>query len=63
MPVAAAARVLADTLLGQRGRRLSVGTMVMGCDRGLGGVSTGVGKLYYVDSEGSRLQGNYFSVG
>ncbi|CAM9640211.1 unnamed protein product, partial [Ascophyllum nodosum] len=43
MPVATAARVLADTLLGQRGRRLSVGTMIMGCDGGIGG-GGGVGK-------------------
>lgn len=64
MPVATAARVLADTLLGQRGRRLSVGTMVMGYDRGRGGGGDGrEGQLFYVDSEGARVKGRYFSVG
>lgn len=59
MSVATAARVLADTLIGQRGRGLSVGTMVMGHDPGHNGGS----QLYYVDSEGSRVKGRYFSVG
>eukprot|EP00752_Nemacystus_decipiens_P018486 g16575.t1 len=71
MPVATAARVLADTLLGQRGRGLSVGTMIMGHDSrgsgaGAGGSSSdscGGGQLYYVDSEGARVKGRYFSVG
>lgn len=59
MSVATAARVLADTLMGQRGRGLSVGTMVMGHDQG----RTGAAELYYVDSEGARVKGQYFSVG
>lgn len=75
MPVATAARVLADALLGQRGRGLSVGTMIMGHDRrggtggGTGGIgvgsggSGGGGQLYYVDSDGARVKGRYFSVG
>ena len=36
--------------------------MIMGCDGGIGG-GGGVGKLYYVDSDGARLGGSYFSVG
>ncbi|CAN0288262.1 unnamed protein product, partial [Hapterophycus canaliculatus] len=66
MPVATAARVLADALLGQRGRGLSVGTMIMGHDRGSRGgvgVGGGGGQLYYVDSDGARVKGRYFSVG
>lgn len=77
MPVATAARVLADALLGQRGRGLSVGTMIMGHDsRGGGGDAHGSGsgsgsslggggegQLYYVDSDGARVKGRYFSVG
>lgn len=59
MPVATAARVLADTLMGQRGRGLSVGTMVMGYDRDRADAA----QLYYVDSEGARVKGRYFSVG
>ncbi|CAN0377551.1 unnamed protein product [Pylaiella littoralis] len=81
MPVATAARVLADALLGQRGRGLSVGTMIMGHDgrgrsssgsgSGSSGGGTGVdsggtgegGQLFYVDSDGARVKGRYFSVG
>lgn len=75
MPVATAARVLADALLGQRGRGLSVGTMIMGHDSrggagtandggsGSSGGSGGGGQLYYVDSDGARVKGRYFSVG
>ncbi|CAM9348294.1 unnamed protein product [Choristocarpus tenellus] len=57
MAVRTAARVLANTLHGQRGRGLSVGTMVMGHD------DEGGGQLFYVDSEGARVKGKYFSVG
>ncbi|CAM9883942.1 unnamed protein product [Ectocarpus sp. 8 AP-2014] len=72
MPVATAARVLADALLGQRGKGLSVGTMIMGHDRGnrdssgrgsVSGGNQGGGQLYYVDSDGARVKGRYFSVG
>eukprot|EP00903_Cladosiphon_okamuranus_P013756 g12805.t1 len=72
MPVATAARVLADALLGQRGRGLSVGTMIMGHDGRGGGDAHGSGsgssggsggQLYYVDSDGARVKGRYFSVG
>lgn len=76
MPVASAAKVLADTLMGQKRSRLSVGTMVMGHDGGTEGGVDGEegpgsgdgepgkgGQLYYVDSEGSRVKGTYFSVG
>ncbi|CAM9213984.1 unnamed protein product [Ectocarpus sp. 12 AP-2014] len=72
MPVATAARVLADALMGQRGKGLSVGTMIMGHDRGnrdssgkssVRGGNQGGGQLYYVDSDGARVKGRYFSVG
>ena len=74
MPVATAARLLADTLMGQRGKGLSIGTMIMGYDRGGGGGGGGSssgddgndggqGQLFYVDSEGARVPGRYFSVG
>lgn len=68
MSVSTASRVLADTLMAQRGRGLSVGTMVMGYDvgceanRGVAGGGGGA-QLYYVDSEGARMKGRYFSVG
>lgn len=62
MPVATAARVLADTLMGQRRQQLSVGTMIMGHD-GRGGSGGDGAQLFYVDSEGARVKGRYFSVG
>ncbi|CAM9510627.1 unnamed protein product [Phaeothamnion confervicola] len=54
--VQAAARMLANVLHQGSGLDLSLGTMIMGCDND--GAS-----IYYVDSEGSRIKGNYFSVG
>lgn len=56
MSVAAASKLLANTLYHYRGYGLSVGTMIAGWD------TQGPG-LYYVDSEGTRLKGNLFSVG
>lgn len=54
--VAAASKLLAGMILQYKGMGLSMGTMIAGWDkRGPG--------LYYVDSDGTRLEGNLFSVG
>ena len=54
--VAAASKLLANMVYGYKGMGLSMGTMVTGWDkRGPG--------LFYVDDEGTRLNGNLFSVG
>lgn len=54
--VAAASKLLANTMNSYRGYGLSMGTMVTGWDE------TGP-QLYYVDDDGTRLKGNLFSVG
>jgi len=54
--VGAASKMLANTLYSYKGRGLSMGTMIAGWDL------NGPG-LYYVDSEGTRLKGQRFSVG
>lgn len=54
--VAAASKLLANTMNAYRGYGLSMGTMVVGWD------DTGP-QLYYVDNDGTRLKGNLFSVG
>jgi len=54
--VAAASKLLANIFFQYRGQGLSCGTMVAGWDK------TGP-HLYYVDDEGSRYEGNVFSVG
>ena len=54
--VAAASKLLANILYGYKGMGLSVGTMIAGWDK------TGP-NLYHVDSEGTRLKGDKFSVG
>lgn len=54
--VAAASKLLSNTMAQYRGYGLSMGTMVTGWDK------TGP-QLYYVDDEGTRLHGNMFSVG
>jgi len=54
--VAAASKLLANTMMAYRGYGLSMGTMVTGWDE------TGP-QLYYVDNDGTRLKGNLFSVG
>lgn len=54
--VGAASKLLANTLYSYRGKGLSMGTMVAGWD------PDGPG-LYYVDSDGSRIKGQRFSVG
>jgi len=54
--VAAASKLLANIVYGYKGMDLSMGTMICGWDkRGAG--------LYYVDSDGSRLTNDMFSVG
>ena len=54
--VAAASKLLANIVYNYKGMGLSMGTMVCGWDkRGPG--------LYYVDSDGTRLTNNMFSVG
>lgn len=54
--VAAASKLLANTMNAYKGYGLSMGTMVTGWDE------TGP-QLYYVDNDGTRLKGNMFSVG
>lgn len=54
--VAAASKLLANTMSSYRGYGLSMGTMITGWD------NTGP-QLYYVDDDGTRLHGRYFSVG
>jgi 20S proteasome subunit beta 5 len=54
--VSAASKTLSNMVLNYKGRGLSMGTMIAGVDE------DGF-HLYYVDSDGSRLQGNIFSVG
>jgi len=56
MTVAAASKVLSNILFYYRGYGLSVGSMICGWDkRGP--------NIYYVDSDGTRLKGERFSVG
>jgi len=61
--VAAASKLLANTLAGYRGYGLSVGTMITGWDEG----EHGEAQLYYVDNDGLRFKAKetmpYFSVG
>lgn len=54
--VAAASKLLANTMYQYRGYGLSMGTMITGWDK------TGP-QLYYVDDEASRLHGDIFAVG
>ncbi|CEH15210.1 20s proteasome subunit [Ceraceosorus bombacis] len=54
--VAAASKYLSNLVYGYKGMGLSMGTMICGWDK------TGPA-LFYVDSEGSRLKGDVFSVG
>jgi len=56
--VAAASKLLANTVNSYKGYGLSMGTMITGWDENGGGP-----QLYYVDSDGTRLKGNLFSVG
>jgi len=54
--VAGASKILANTLASRKGYGLSIGTMIMGWDKF--GPS-----IFYVDSDGTRLKGDRFSVG
>ncbi|KAG0228851.1 proteasome component PRE2 [Mortierella sp. GBAus27b] len=54
--VAAASKVLSNMVYDYKGMGLSMGTMITGWDK------TGP-QLFYVDSDGSRLRGEKFSVG
>lgn len=54
--VAAASKYLANLVYSYKGMGLSMGTMICGWDK------TGPA-LYYVDSDGTRLKGDVFSVG
>ncbi len=54
--MAAASKILANITYSYKGYGLSMGTMICGFDK------KGPA-IYYVDSDGSRLKGNLFSVG
>jgi len=54
--VAGASKLLANVMSSYRGYGLSMGSMIAGWDE------TGP-QLYYVDNDGTRLKGKYFSVG
>lgn len=54
--VAAASKLLANTMYQYRGYGLSMGTMITGWDK------TGP-QLYYVDNDATRIHGDLFSVG
>jgi 20S proteasome subunit beta 5 len=54
--IAAASKLLANLVYSYKGMGLSMGTMVAGWDK------AGPG-LFYVDSDGTRLKGDLFSVG
>jgi 20S proteasome subunit beta 5 len=54
--VAAASKILANILYHYRHQGLSIGSMIAGVDKH-------GPQLYYLDSEGSRLQGDKFSAG
>mmetsp|Transcript_1062 Transcript_1062/g.1184 ORF Transcript_1062/g.1184 Transcript_1062/m.1184 type:complete len:295 (+) Transcript_1062:197-1081(+) len=54
--VAAASKLLANTMFQYRGYGLSMGTMVTGWDK------SGA-QLYYVDNDATRIHGDLFSVG
>jgi len=55
--VAAASKLLANTVYSYRGMGLSMGTMIAGWDETKGP------SLYYIDNDGTRLKGDKFSVG
>lgn len=55
--VAAASKLLGNTVYGYKGMGLSMGTMICGWDEAKGP------QLYYIDSDGTRLKGQRFSVG
>jgi len=55
--VAAASKLLGNTVYSYRGMGLSMGTMICGWDENKGPA------LYYIDNDGTRLKGDKFSVG
>jgi 20S proteasome subunit beta 5 len=55
--VAAASKLLGNTVYSYRGMGLSMGTMICGWDDKKGP------SLYYIDNDGTRLKGDKFSVG
>ena len=55
--VAAASKILANIVYSYKGMGLSMGTMIAGVTASEGPA------LYYVDSDGTRLQGDLFCVG
>ncbi len=55
--VAAASKLLGNTVYQYRHQGLSMGTMIAGWDEGVGP------SLYYMDNDGTRLKGDRFSVG
>lgn len=55
--VAAASKLLGNTVYSYRGMGLSMGTMIAGWDEKKGP------SLYYIDNDGTRLKGDKFSVG
>jgi len=55
--VAAASKLLGNTVYSYRGYGLSMGTMIAGWDETKGP------SLYYIDNDGTRLKGDLFSVG
>jgi 20S proteasome subunit beta 5 len=58
VPVKMVARILAQSMRNNRGSELSVGTMISGWDSQQGRFS-----IYYVDSEGTCVDGDVFCVG
>jgi len=54
--VAAASKYLSNLVYGYKGMGLSMGTMICGWDKN-------GPQVYYVDSDGTRLKGDLFSVG
>lgn len=54
--MAAASKLLSNMVYSYKGMGLSMGTMITGWDK------TGP-RLFYVDSDGTRLEGERFSVG
>lgn len=55
--VAAASKILSNLVYEYKGMGLSMGTMICGCTPKEGPT------IYYVDSDGTRIQGDMFSVG
>ncbi len=55
--VAAASKLLGNTVYQYRQHGLSMGTMIAGWDEGVGP------SLYYMDDEGTRMKGDRFAVG